>query len=231
MFVRSEYQCCKNLKYRIQRCRGHCTSDGENLAQTKCQIPRSPLEPGHSGHGRLDTTHQYTFATLPSDKEFVSELSLLLHCKYLFSWWLALVIFQFWMCFIIIKGFRLLYSLFYLNIYFEQMGLCRFIFYVEIECTNVYLHYINQPLAWKYFWISFEEGKLWCQVDLFIQFHQYYLWCVWQQNEIKLQYCDNRGLIYGDPININYESLSATKVVRVQLILITCRIVVCEADL
>ena len=58
------------------------TSDGENLSQTKCQIPRSPLEPGH---GRLDTTHQYTFATLPSDKEFVSELSLLLHCKYLFS--------------------------------------------------------------------------------------------------------------------------------------------------
>ena len=38
----------------------------------------------------------------------------------------------------------------YLNIYFEQMGLCRFIFYVEIKCTNVYLHYINQPLAWKY---------------------------------------------------------------------------------
>ena len=113
----------------------------------------------------------------------------------------------------------------YLNIYFEQMGLCRFIFYVEIECTNVYLHYINQPLTWKYFWISFEEGKLWHQVDLFLQFHQYYLWCVWQQNEIKLQYCNNRGLIYGDPININYESLSATKVVRVQLILITCRIV------
>ena len=75
----------------------------------------------------------------------------------------------------------------YLNIYFEQMGLWRFIFYVEIECANVYLHYINQPLAWKYFWISFEEGKLWYQVDLFIQFHQYYLWCVWQQNEIRLQ--------------------------------------------